>query len=70
MNQTFTKWYSAAAPKIAAIPVARYPICLLKLDTAAFAPMLRLKSSDFTSSSNGKRLARNMMALSKICGFR
>ena len=52
------------------MPVARYPTCLLKLDTAAFAPSLRLKSSDFTSKNTGTTLTRNSMVLSKVGGFR
>ena len=50
--------------------MARYPTCLLKLDTAAFAPSLRLKSSDFTSMNTGRTLTRNKRALSKAGGFR
>ena len=69
MNQAFTKWKRVAAPKTAPIPVTRYPTCLLKLDTAAFAPELRLKSSDFTSRNTGRTLASNKKALSKAGGF-
>ena len=41
----------------------------LAYEAAAFAPALRLKSNDFTSRNNGKRLSRNGMVSARRAAF-